>query len=317
MLDEVQISNSYDASQVFFNPPIKETEAFLKRDVASNALTLVESEEDRLEREIRRDPWMQYPTKDIAELLESTQIEQCRVIATIYDIDKDWGWYYFGCQADQRKVTKISRTVKIVNGNEIITHLWWCEKCEAKVTDVLPKFRIHVRVKDGSGEAYLMLLDWIASAIVPESAADLLSGSLDELKDVDSFPEAVTSLIGKTFMFGVYIESNNVSSKGGMYKVGKVWKNPSLLLTGGSTSQSFTQTDVGTSYLTGSQDSIYQLESQPNEDNMVTPVSKRKEKSTEGEDDRDINSTTKKHCTRVFVKKEKTTKEESSTKKSG
>ncbi|KAG2307719.1 hypothetical protein Bca52824_027467 [Brassica carinata] len=30
-IDEVQISNSLDASQIFFNPPIMETEAFLKR----------------------------------------------------------------------------------------------------------------------------------------------------------------------------------------------------------------------------------------------------------------------------------------------
>ncbi|XP_013639394.1 PREDICTED: uncharacterized protein LOC106344587 [Brassica oleracea var. oleracea] len=58
--DEIQISNSFDASQIFFTP-IVETEAFLKRDVASNALTLVESEQDKLEREIRRTKWRQYP----------------------------------------------------------------------------------------------------------------------------------------------------------------------------------------------------------------------------------------------------------------
>ncbi|XP_048594395.1 uncharacterized protein LOC106360390 [Brassica napus] len=313
--NEIQISNSYDASQVFFNPPIMETEAFLKRDVASNALTLIESNQDKLEREIRRDPWMQYPTRDIAELRQSTQTEQCRVIATIYAIDKDWGWYYFGCKTCQKKVTQISRTVKIVNGNETVTHVWYCEKCDDKVTEVLPKFRIHVWVKDGTGEAYLMLFDWIASGIVPENVADLLNGSFDELKDVESFPETITSLIGKTFMFGVYIESSNVSSKGGMYKVGKVWKDLSMLLTVGSTTESFTQSDVGTTNLSCSQGSILLTDSQANEDTVVTPSSKRKEHSNEGEPD--ISSTTKKHCTRVFVKKEKTTKEGPNTKKSG
>ncbi|KAG5374574.1 hypothetical protein IGI04_039170 [Brassica rapa subsp. trilocularis] len=135
-------------------------------DVASNALTLIESNQDKLEREIRRDPWMQYPTRDIAELRQSTQ-------------------------------------------------------CDHKVTEVLPKFRIHVWVKDEifNSRTYIEL----------------------QLKDVESFREAITSLIGKTFMFGVYIESSNVSSKGGMYKVGKVWKDLSMLLTGGSTTESFTQ----------------------------------------------------------------------------
>ncbi|CDY42496.1 BnaC04g21850D [Brassica napus] len=307
MSDEVQISNSYDASQIFFNLPIMETEAFLKRDVASNALTLVESEQDKLEREIRRDKWMQYPIRDIAELLSSTQIEQCRIIATIYAIDKDWGWYYFGCKACNKKVNKISTKVQIVKGNEITTHLWWCEKCDDKVTKVLPKFRIHVWVKDGTGEAYLMLLDWIAIGVIPETAAALLNGSFEEaITYIESFPEAITDLVGKTFMFGIYIESNNVASKGGMYKVGKVWKDLSMLLTGGSTTESWTQSDVGTTNLSGSQ---------ANEDTVVTPSSKRKQQSNEGEPD--ISSTTKKQCARVFVKKEKTTKEDSSSKKSG
>ncbi|KAG2275725.1 hypothetical protein Bca52824_058280 [Brassica carinata] len=159
--NEIQISNSYDASQVFFNPPIMEAEAFLKRDVASNALTLVESNQDKLEREIRRDPWMQYAIRDIVELRQLTQ-----------------------------------------------------------------------------------------------------------LKDVESFPEAITSLIGKTFMFG-----------GGMYKVGKVWKNLSMLLIGGSTTESFTQSDVGTNNLSCSQGSILLMDSEANEDTVVTPSSKRKEHS--------------------------------------
>ncbi|KAJ4869408.1 OB-fold-like protein [Raphanus sativus] len=187
-------------------------------------------------------------------------------------------------------------------GNEVVTHLWWCEKCDDKVTQVLPKFRIHVMVKYGSGEAYLMLLDWIASRVAPESASHLLNGSLEELKDVESFPEAITSLIGKTFMFGVYIESAYVSSKGGMYKVGKMWKDLSMLLTAASTSQSLTWSDG----------LILLMESQAVDGTVVTPSSKRKE-SNEGESD--ISSTTKKLCPIVFVKKEKTSKEKSNTKK--
>ncbi|CAN6888016.1 unnamed protein product, partial [Brassica oleracea var. botrytis] len=43
------------------------------------------------------------------------------------------------------------------------------------------RFRVHVRVKDGTGEAYLMLLDWIALGVIPENAAALLNGSFDEV----------------------------------------------------------------------------------------------------------------------------------------
>ena len=140
------------------------------------------------------------------------------------------------------------------------------------------RFIIHVWVKDGTGEAYFMLLDWIAIGVVPDSAAALLNGSFDEvitcisqlhyilsqyttlnirwilqLKDIDSFPEAITTLVGKTFMFGVHIESKNIASKGGMYKVGKVWRDLSMLLTGGISTESWTQSDVGTTNLSCSQ----------------------------------------------------------------
>ena len=54
-------------------------------------------------------------------------------------------------------------------------------------------------------------------------------------------------------MFGVHIESKNIASKGGMYKVGKVWRDLSMLLTGGISTESWTQSDVGTTNLSCSQ----------------------------------------------------------------
>ena len=36
-------------------------------------------------------------------------------------------------------------------------------------------------MKDGTGEAYLMLLDWIAVGVIPETAAALLNGSFEEV----------------------------------------------------------------------------------------------------------------------------------------
>ncbi|CAN7079756.1 unnamed protein product [Brassica oleracea var. botrytis] len=80
-----------------------------------------------------------------------------------------------------------------------------------------------------------MLLDWTAQGIVPETALNLLDGSFDELEDIDSFPEAITSLVGKTFMFGVFIEKDNHTSKSGNFKVGKVGSELSMLLTAGVT----------------------------------------------------------------------------------
>lgn len=49
---------------------------------------------------------------------------------------------------------------------------------------ILCRFKIHVKVKDGTGEATLMLLDWTAQGIVPETALNLLDGSFDEVYSI-------------------------------------------------------------------------------------------------------------------------------------
>lgn len=49
------------------------------------------------------------------------------------------------------------------------------------------------------------------------------------------------------------MEKDNVISKGGSYKAGKVRKDLSMLLTGGSITESCIQSDVGTTNLSGLQ----------------------------------------------------------------
>ncbi|CAG7893753.1 unnamed protein product, partial [Brassica rapa] len=124
-----------------------------------------------------------------------------------------------------------------------------------------------------------------------------------QLEDIDSFPEAITSLVGKTFMFGVFIEKDNHTSKSGSFKVGKVWSELSMLLTAGVT-ESGTQSETETTN--------YSV----NEDSVTTPSSKRNEIAITN-DPTELTSSSKKHCTRVFVKKEKGLKQQSNSNKSG
>ncbi|KAF8100605.1 hypothetical protein N665_0220s0009 [Sinapis alba] len=188
----------------------------------SNAYDGTESEENKLEMQIKRDKWMHYPQTNIRDLFEPSREKMCRVVATVYAIDTDWG-----CN---KKVFPHSKTVKKLNGKDIVTHIWWCEICKSKVTSVSPRFKIHLLVKDDTGESSFMLLDSIAIGVVPESATNLLNGSFVELEETDSFPTAITALVGQTFMFGVYTQKDNSSSFGGCYKVGKVWKDLRMLM---------------------------------------------------------------------------------------
>lgn len=68
------------------------------------------------------------------------QAEVCRVVCTVYEIDRNWGWYYFGCTDCDKKAIKVSTNTKIVNGKDIVSHVWWCEQCKRKVYDVSPRY---------------------------------------------------------------------------------------------------------------------------------------------------------------------------------
>ncbi|XP_013599600.1 PREDICTED: replication protein A 70 kDa DNA-binding subunit B-like [Brassica oleracea var. oleracea] len=292
---EVQISNAFDASQLFINPEIAEADEFKQRETdESQALAISESEDNKLVLQIKRDKWMQYPQKNIHELFESTQDEiLCRIVATIYAIDTDWGWYYFGCQDCNKKVFPHSKIVKKLYGKDVVTHMWYCETCKVKVSSVSPRFKIHLLVKDDTGESSFMLLDSIAIGVVPQSATDLLNGSLDELEDTSSFPDAITTLVGQTFMFGVYIEKDGSSGAGVSYKVGKVWKDLRMLMLG-ENSESYSVPNQGI------EASPLLLEAQGDE-SVSTPSSKRKGDHQELPE---LESTSKKQSTKV-IKMEK------------
>ncbi|CAG7906288.1 unnamed protein product [Brassica rapa] len=80
------------------------------------------------------------PTKNIYEMKASIQVDKCLVTCTVYEIDMDWSWYYFGCDACQKRVIKTGTKNKIVNGIEITTHIWWCEACNDYVLKVSPRY---------------------------------------------------------------------------------------------------------------------------------------------------------------------------------
>ncbi|XP_013651116.2 replication protein A 70 kDa DNA-binding subunit B-like [Brassica napus] len=293
---EVQISNAYDSSKIFINPDIQEAQAFRKIDSGDSlAITISDSGDNKLDKKLVSHKWMQCQEKNLAELVESTEVEPCRVIATICDIDTDWGWYLFGCFDCNKKVFQESKTVKRVNGKDVLKYVWWCETCQKLVYSVKPQFKIHLMVKDDTGESSFMLLDSIAKVIVPQSAEYLLNGSLDELEEDADFPDAITTLIGQTFTFGVYVEKDNSSAEGVCYKVGKVWKDLKLLKIGDNSESG---SAPSSSFV--SEAPLLLQDNEPNE--AASTPSKRK--NEENKDTPDKTSTSKKLCTKV-IKKEK------------
>ncbi|KAL0854183.1 hypothetical protein Bca101_059335 [Brassica carinata] len=172
--------------------------------------------------------WKQYNSvcgETLEMILSDERAEKSLVMRTVYAIDSDWGWYYFGCTTCNKKVFKVGTNVKTFNGQEITSHIWWYEVCKENVTSVSPRFKIHLMVKDDTGEARLMILDMVASGLISESATELLNGSFEELEDLDDLPEEITQIVGKTFPFEIYIEKEHIVYGSEIYKVGSVYKD--------------------------------------------------------------------------------------------
>ncbi|KAF8075412.1 hypothetical protein N665_1095s0003 [Sinapis alba] len=272
-------------------------------------LTLLESNEVKLELDDmksiqdKRDKWLLFPRRTICELLASTQVEKCLVICTVYAIDSDWGWYYFGCCICNKKVVKVGSLVKTSNGKEITTHLWWCEICKENVSNVSPRFKLHLMVKDDTGETNLMLLDLAAKGMIVESASKLLNGSFDELEDPTDLPPAILSVVGKTFTFGVSVEKEHVLYGSEIYKVGKIYKERIVALTD-SVNLENSQSDQVLTLTSGDETSVNLIDSEEYIWGLSTPSTKRKEQWIESAPD--ITSTTKKPCSKA-IKVEKMT----------
>ncbi|XP_056848853.1 uncharacterized protein LOC130498996 [Raphanus sativus] len=246
-----------------------------------------------------RDKWLQEPAKNIQEMIASTQVGKCLVTCTVYAIDMDWSWYYFGCDACQKRVVKTGTMSKKEKGTTVTTHIWWCETCDDNVFKVSPRFWLHLMVQDESGVSKVMILDKVANGIVPETPLKLLNGCWDELEDSVLIPDAIMDLIGKSFTLGVYVEKDNVQYGGEIFKVGKVYKDRMNFLTGSVTPSHSDKTLTITS---GDKDSVYLTDSQELNYSESTPSSKRKEE--EANSLPDISSTSKKPCL-MTVKVEK------------
>ncbi|WZZ42284.1 hypothetical protein YC2023_038543 [Brassica napus] len=96
---EVQISNSFDASQMIINPTIPDAEAFKDMDTGDDkTLKPYESNEesqeyinkqiDQADKRGQRDKWLLYPTKNIYEMKASTQKDNVSYGAEIYKVGK-------------------------------------------------------------------------------------------------------------------------------------------------------------------------------------------------------------------------------------
>ncbi|KAF8109081.1 hypothetical protein N665_0103s0036 [Sinapis alba] len=105
-------------------------------NLEEKSISLCESTKEKLELETingvqdKCKKWCLSPQRRIRELSGCLEVsnfvnalfsENCLVMCTIYAIDSDWGWYYFGCNICNKKVFKTKFMLLDLVAKEVIT----------------------------------------------------------------------------------------------------------------------------------------------------------------------------------------------------
>ncbi|PWA72602.1 nucleic acid-binding, OB-fold protein [Artemisia annua] len=89
-------------------------------------------------------------------------------------------------------------------------NVWYCKKCMTKVTSVVLRLRLNVRVQDSTGTITLVLFD-------------------REDGDVDSFPKEISKLINKKFIFKIKVSDFNIEYGYDVYTVLKLCDDAEIM----------------------------------------------------------------------------------------
>ncbi|KAG2323392.1 hypothetical protein Bca52824_016605 [Brassica carinata] len=294
---DLQITNAFDASLVILNPTMKEAIEFREKLLQADLpLTIMGKKSASQVIKHQKTDWDNVQFRSIAEILVAIEVQSCKIICSIESVDKDWGWFYFGCCGCNKRVIRIRRNELAQNEKP----LWYCDKCHSNVTKVEPKYKLHLNVKDDSGSCKLMMLDTIASTIIGSGAVELWDGSYDEANP-EVIPILLEGLVGKSFSFGISITSGNLDSGSNTFFVSEVWTGDGLPKLE-TQSEPVSALDTNSSTLSSGEVLMLKPNSESSSEGFTTPTAKRKEEDAEL---KGITSTSKKMCTKP-VKLEKT-----------
>ncbi|KAF8048013.1 hypothetical protein N665_2724s0003 [Sinapis alba] len=298
----MQITNAFDASLVILNPAMQEAIDFKQRMLqAELPLAIVQNKLEHKAIKQQAKDWDDVQVSSISEILVAVEEQKCKITCSIESIDTDWGWFFFGHDRCNHRVTRIGRNdPQRISQNE--KPLFRFEFCRTNVTNVSPKYKLHVYVADESDSCKIMLLNSVGKTVIGKDAVEIWNGSHDEIEDPEDLPELIQNLVGKSFCFGISISSDNVTNGADTYLVSEVRAGEEIHQIESQTAP-VSLIETGSSTFSGGEVLVFDPNSQNSSEDVTTPFSKRKEK----DDLPDITSTSKKLCsTRIKKEKSKT-----------
>ncbi|XP_070037825.1 uncharacterized protein [Nicotiana tomentosiformis] len=156
--------------------------------------------------------------KTIRDLVQCTQECSYWIAAKLVNLELDQGWSYLACNKCSRKVDKVENK-------------YFCKKCNEEEFSFTHRYRLQVRVMDGTAFISLLLWNREAMQLIGKSAKELKERLLEtSIADADcSYPSELDDILYKKFMFKVIVKQENIESQVEVYKVLKLTDDDDLL----------------------------------------------------------------------------------------
>ncbi|KAF4403561.1 hypothetical protein G4B88_002414 [Cannabis sativa] len=151
----------------------------------------------------------------IKELLEAEWDDKLKeykvtIKAKIIGIDTTFEWYYVSCNSCLRKVD-------YKDGG------YYCDHCKKKCDYPLMMYKIHIKVKDKSGETTFVLFNVIAEKLLDTSVKKLL------LTNNNDVPDVIQALRGKDFVYKLRLNDYNLRDGYENFTVSKIFEPNDIL----------------------------------------------------------------------------------------
>ncbi|CAA7035451.1 unnamed protein product [Microthlaspi erraticum] len=198
--DVFSISNSYNATQLLFDPPTPQVEDFISRlpndnttitsnDSSSSSANKVDWDDEFLKKNKK---------KTIQEITQNFEVEKFVTSAIVTSIQTTPKWYYLGCTTCRKGVHPCEN---LDDENEQM--MFYCLSCDKKNSEVDVKYKIVMFVTDDNKtcEAKLIVFDTIAAPFLRIPAVDLANEVAEEAPSV--LLEALRNLIGKELLLKI------------------------------------------------------------------------------------------------------------------
>ncbi|KAK2429162.1 replication factor A protein [Trifolium repens] len=105
---------------------------------------------------------------------------------------------------------------------------YYCNKCDIHVPKFIPRFRLKLRVVDGTGEAVFVVFDRDLNLLVGENCQNLVT--LSEGKNAQYYPPQLDLLIGRKMLFKVVTTTNIDSAMvPGSFKVERICSDLAII----------------------------------------------------------------------------------------